>query len=306
MNRNVYNPYYSNQNIWSGIKNSFHYGNNLTKLIYVNIATFLGVKILRIISMLLGLHLDEMLVTSLMLPAHPSHLFRQIWSVFTYMFLHTELMHILMNMLWLFWFGRIFSSHLGQKKLLSVYILGGLTGAAFYVFSYNLFPALQNARMATYALGASASVMAIVFAVVTHAPNHVVHLVFIGKIKMKYIALFFVVSDLLYLSESVNIGGHIAHLGGAFYGWLFVSQLRRGRDISYGFRAMAESGFQLFRKKKKMKASSKKTRDMTDYEYRESKQKGREDLNQILDKIAKSGYDSLNKEEKETLFKSSN
>ncbi|WP_282015584.1 rhomboid family intramembrane serine protease [Marinifilum flexuosum] len=308
MNMNFNNPYqsYSHQNIWEGIKSSFKEGSNLTKLIYINLGLFLVIKLVQIVGMLTGSTIDDVIVRQLMVPAYPETLIRQPWSVFTYMFLHTEFLHILMNMLWFFWFGRIFLTYLDQKKLLSVYLIGGLTGAAIYIFSYNLFPALQDAKFIAYALGASASVMAVVFAVVVYAPNHTIHLIFIGPVKIKYVALFFIVTDLLYLSESVNIGGHIAHLGGAFYGWLFISQLRKGKDISGGFNSLIDSFFNLFRRKKKMKVSYKNTRKMSDEEYNKSKKVNQEELNRILDKIAKSGYDSLSKEEKEILFKSSN
>jgi membrane associated rhomboid family serine protease len=308
MSMNFNNPYqsYSSQNIWNGIKSSFKEGSNLTKLIYINLGLFLFIKIIQIFGMLLGSNIHDLIVRQLMVPAYPDSLIKQPWSVFTYMFLHTEFMHILMNMLWLYWFGTIFMTYLDQKKLLSIYLIGGLTGAAIYILSYNLFPALQNAKFIAYALGASASVMAVVFAVVVYAPNHIINLIFIGPVKIKFIALFFIITDLLYLSESVNIGGHIAHLGGAFYGWLFISQLRKGKDISSGFNTFMDSLFSLFRKKKKMKVSFKNTRKMSDEEYNKSKKVNQEELNRILDKIAKSGYDSLSKEEKEILFKSSN
>jgi membrane associated rhomboid family serine protease len=292
--------------MWEGIKSSFKQGSNLTKLIYINLGVYLLILILRILGLLTISNLEDIVVSQLMVPADPGNIITQPWSVFTYMFLHTEFLHILMNMLWFFWFGKIFLTYLDQKKLLSVYLIGGLTGAAVYIFSYNIFPALQDVKHISYALGASASVMAVVFAVVSYAPNHNIHLMFLGPVKIKFVALFFIVMDLLYLSENVNIGGHIAHLGGAFYGWLFISQLRKGKDISGGFNSLMDSFFNLFRRKKKMKVSYKNTRSMSDEEYNKSKQINQEELNRILDKIAKSGYDSLSKEEKEILFKSSN
>lgn len=307
MNKNFNNPYqsYSHQNIWNGIKDSFKDGSNLTRLIYINFGVFLTVIALQIVSLLFKSNLSDTLVQHLMVPASAEALLKQPWSVFSYMFLHQEFLHILMNMLWLFWFGRIFLSYLDQKKLLSVYLIGGLTGAALYIFSYNIFPGLQSVVPISYALGASASVMAIVFATVVYAPNHQINLMFIGPVKIKYIALFFIFTDLSYISESVNVGGHIAHLGGAFYGWLFISQLRKGKDISSGFNSLMDSFFSLF-KRKKMKVSYKSNASsMDDKEYNKGKKQNQEQLNIILEKIAKSGYDSLSKEEKEILFKSS-
>jgi membrane associated rhomboid family serine protease len=305
---NFNNPYqsYSHQNIWDGIKDSFKEGSTLTKLIYVNFGVFLLVKIVGVLSFLFNLGNSDVsfLVYWLSVPAATDSLLARPWTIFTYMFLHEGFLHILMNMLWLFWFGRIFLSYLDQKKLLSIYILGGLTGAATYIFAYNLFPVFESARFGSYALGASASVMAIVFATVVYAPNHFVRLMFIGPVKIKYIALFFIATDILSLPGG-NAGGHIAHLGGAFYGWLFINQLRTGKDISSGFTSLFDSFLNLF-KARKMKVSYKNTTKMNDREYNKNKKKDQERLDQILEKIAKSGYDSLNKEEKEILFKNSN
>ncbi len=306
--RNQYNPYqsYSNQSFFDGIKSSFQQGNNLTKLIYINIGVFLIVKILSIVGMLFNLPIFDIVMRHLMVPADTNNLLWNPWSVFTYMFLHEGFLHLLMNMLWLFWFGRIFITFLDQKKLLSVYILGGLTGASFYIFAYNLFPYFQPQLPVAYALGASASVMAIVFGVTFYAPNHELYLMFIGRVKIKYIALFFIFTDLMYIDKGVNIGGHIAHFGGAFYGWLFASQMQKSKDITKGFNAIMDWVFSIFVSKRKMNVSFKKANKMTDREYNQAKNKNSDEVNRILEKVAKSGYESLTKEEKTTLFKSSN
>jgi len=307
MSINFNNPYqsYSNQNIWEGIKSSFREGSALTKLIYINLAVFLVVNIVSVITYVMGIQNPQIpfLVKWLSVPADANALLHRPWTVFTYMFLHQGFLHILFNMLWLYWFGRIFLSYLDQKKLLSIYLLGGITGAAAYIFAYNLFPVFENIRWGAYALGASASVMAVVLATVVYAPNHVVRLMFIGPVKIKYIALFFLFTDIINIPNG-NAGGHLAHLGGAFYGWLFIYQLRKGKDISVGFTTLLDSFFSLFRKRK-MKVSYKKTQQMTDEEYNKSKKENQKELNRILEKIAKSGYDSLNKDEKAILFKSS-
>ncbi len=306
---NFNNPYqsYSHQNIWDGIKDSFKEGNHLTKLIYINFGVFLVVKLIGVLIFLFNLETDQVpfLVHWLSVPAETSALLSRPWTVFSYMFLHEEFLHILVNMLWLFWFGKIFLSYLDQKKLLSIYLIGGLTGAAAYIFAYNIFPVFQNSEyFGSYALGASASVMAVVLATVIYAPNHIVRLMFIGSVKIKHIAIFFVATDVLSIADG-NAGGHIAHLGGAFYGWLFISNLRKGKDISAGFNSLADSFLGLF-KRRKMKVSHKNAQGMDDKEYNKSKIVNQEQLDKILEKIAKSGYDSLSKEEKEILFKSSN
>jgi len=305
---NFNNPYqsYSHQSIWEGIKNSFKEGSNLSKLIYINLGVFILVKLAAVIAFLFGLGGSEgnIVLSWLTLPADTSELLYRPWTVFSYMFLHEDFLHILFNMIWLYWFGRIFLSFLDQKKLLSVYLIGGLTGAAIFVFAFNLFPVFEKNLAFSVALGASASVMAIVFATVSYSPNYIVNLVFLGPVKIKYIALFFVLTDIIQLPNG-NAGGHLAHLGGAFYGWLFISQLRKGNDISSGFNQMMESIFSWFKSKKKMKVTHKRARKADDKEYNKAKKQKQENLNEILEKISKSGYDSLSKEEKEILFKSS-
>jgi len=305
---NFNNPYqsYSHQSIWEGIKNSFKEGSYLSKLIYINLGVFLLVKIAAVLAFLFGIAPVEgnFVLNWLTLPADPSELLFRPWTVFTYMFLHEGFLHILFNMLWLYWFGRIFLSFLDQKKLLSIYLIGGLTGAAIFVFAFNIFPVFENILPFSVALGASASVMAIVFATVSYSPNYIVNLVFLGPVKIKYIALFFILTDIIQLPDG-NAGGHLAHLGGAFYGWLFISQLRKGKDISTGFNQMMDTVFSWFKSKKKMKVTHKRSRTADDKVYNKAKKQKQQDLNVILEKISKSGYDSLSKEEKEILFKSS-
>lgn len=305
---NFNNPYqsYSHQSIWAGIKNSFKEGSVLSKLIYINLGVFLIVKLVAVVTFLMGFSSEDgnFIMNWLSLPADSSTLLYRPWTIFSYMFLHESFIHILFNMLWLFWFGKIFLTSLDPKKLLSIYLIGGLTGAATYIFAFNIFPVFENVLPVAIAYGASASVMAVVVATVSYSPNYIVNLVFIGQVKIKYIALFFIITDILNIPNG-NAGGHLAHLGGAFYGWLFISQLRKGNDISLGFNQMMDAVFSWFKSEKKMKVTHKKTRTMNNKEYNKAKKQKQESLNVILEKISKSGYDSLSKEEKEVLFKSS-
>lgn len=303
------NPFgnYSNRSLLDGLKDSFRQGSTLTRLIYINLGVYLVIKILAVFYFLLGMDPSGSfsLINWLSVPADTNQLLHRPWTVFTYMFLHQGFLHILFNMLWLYWFGKIFLSYLDQNKLLSIYIIGGLTGAAFYIFAYNLFPVFEATRGISIALGASASVMAVMLATVVYIPNHIVHMMFIGPVKIKHIAIFFIVLDILSI-PSGNAGGHIAHLGGAFYGWLFINQLRQGKDIATPFVKLLESFMKLFKKRSPLKVSHKKTNSMSDKEYNKTKKQEQERMNEILDKISKSGYDSLTKEEKEILFRSSN
>ncbi|MFA8434054.1 MAG: rhomboid family intramembrane serine protease [Marinifilaceae bacterium] len=306
---NLNNPYgnYSNRSFLDGIKESFRQGSTLTKLIYINLGVFLLVKVLGVFYFLMGADPSGSfsLIQWLSVPADFNALLHKPWTIFTYMFLHQGFLHILFNMLWLYWFGIIFLSYLDQKKLLSIYILGGLTGAAIFMFAFNLFPVFEEAREYSIALGASASVWAVTIAAVTYAPNHIMHLMFIGPVRIKYIALFFLALDIISI-PSGNAGGHIAHLGGAFYGWLYVNQLQQGKDIASGFVALMDSFFSLFKKRSHMKVKYKSTNRMSDKDYNKKKKNEQDQMNEILDKISKSGYDSLTKDEKEILFRSSN
>jgi len=286
--------------IFNEIKASFKKGTYLTQLIYVNLAVFVFVNIISVLFFLIGQQNNaSVIVEWLAVPADLSNLIFKPWTVITYMFLHESFLHILFNMLWLFWFGKIFLQYLDQKQLLSVYLLGGIFGAILFIVSYNLFPVL-NADYAV-ALGASASVMAVVFAISFYVPNYQLALMFIGNVKLKYIAIFSIVLDVISI-PSGNSGGHIAHIGGALFGWYFITEYKKGKLITKGFEKILNSFFILFKRSPKMKVSYKKTGNK-DYDYKNSKVAEQKEMDIILEKISKSGYSSLSKEEKELLFR---
>lgn len=298
------------------IKNSFRHGTSVVKLIYINLGVFIVIKLIYVFFFLFSPSLDNIqgkslffqqnILTYLMLPASLGDLLLKPWTVISYMFLHFEFFHILVNLLWLFWFGRIFMKYLTEKQIFSTYLLGGICGAFLFVLAYNLFPGLKADLPVAEALGASASVTAIVMAVSFYAPNYTVYLPFIGPVKIKYIAIVYIVLDVLQIASS-NAGGHIAHLGGALYGYIFAVQLKNGKDISRGFARIGDSVAVLFKKKPKMKVSYKShAKQMNDLDYNKTKADFQKEIDRILDKIAKSGYDSLTKKEKETLFKMGN
>jgi len=286
------------------IKASFKQGTYLTQLIYVNLAVFVLVNLVSVVFFMLGQPAFESPVLSwLSIPADPMQLIWKPWTVITYMFLHEAFLHILFNMLWLFWFGKIFLQYLDQKQLLSVYLLGGISGGLFYVLVYNLFPVFANSVPYSYALGASASVMAVVFSISFYVPNYEVHLFFIGKVKLKFIAIISIVIDLLSIPNG-NAGGHIAHIGGALFGLWFIWEYKKGRLITKHFENLLNWFFTLFSKRPKMKVTYQKTGNV-DYDYQNKKAGQQEQMNTILEKISKSGYSSLSKAEKELLFKMS-
>jgi membrane associated rhomboid family serine protease len=290
--------------IWDDIKTTFRKGSSLTRLIYVNIGLFLLISIIGIIGYLIvNPEVSNQTIRFLSVPSSLNTLIYRPWTLFTYMFTHKELLHILFNMLWLYWFGMIFLEYFDQKKLVAVYILGGLAGALTYVASYNIFPAFASVvEDSIPLLGASASVMAIVIAIAVYVPDYTVMLFLFGRVKIKYIAIvIFILTSVL--DFSVNSGGKLAHIGGALFGYIFTLSYRQGHDISRWFNRLIDSIVTLFKPSKKMKVTYKKSAG--EYEYNKLKAEHQDQINKILDKISKGGYDSLTREEKETLFRES-
>ncbi len=265
----------------------------------INIVVFLLITISEAIFYLFNLNDAGLnyLILKLSLPAGFNELLYQPWSLVTYMFLHKGFSHILFNMLILFWTGKLFTEYLGNDKLWAVYLLGGILGGLFYMLSYNLFPVFQNATQFAYLVGASAGVIAVLVGIATLLPDYTVHLLLIGPVRLKYVAI---VSILIYAISipNGNAGGQIAHLGGALTGFLIISRLRKGTDLtSWMVRLFspASSG-------KKMKVVSR-NKSSNQVETPFGPAATQETIDRILDKINKSGFDSLTKEEKDILFK---
>ncbi len=278
---------------------SFRNGTYLTKLIYLNIAIWVVVRLVFVGYALSGSDGSPVLGW-LALPASFEQFISRPWTLLTYMFLHFELMHILFNVLWLYWFGKIFLEYHNQQKLLSLYIIGGLLGGVAYMMAYNLIPVLQNSIFHVQLLGASASVIAIVIAIAVYVPNHLIHLVFIGPVKIKWIAFVSVLLYIINLSGD-NAGGNFAHLGGAVWGWIYMSQLMAGRNITGRFDRITDTFFSWFRPRRRLKI--KYNVPNPDYDFNKRKMIQQEEINRVLDKIGKSGYDSLTYDEREILFK---
>jgi membrane associated rhomboid family serine protease len=289
--------------IWDDIKITFRNGSNLTKLIYLNIAVFVLITIVAGIGFLLNnQEISGKALNLFSVPASLHVLLVRPWTLITYMFTHKDIWHILFNMLWLYWFGRIFLEYLDERKLVAVYLLGGISGALVYILSFNIFPAFTGAVADSVAIGASASVMAIVIAIAAYVPDYTVQLFLFGRIKIKYMALaIFVLSSIM--DFSVNSGGKLAHIGGAFFGYFYTINLRHGRDIGKGFNKMIDFFVTSFKPRKNLKVTHKKVAN--EYEYNKVKAEHQKLINNILEKISKGGYDSLTKAEKEALFKES-
>lgn len=288
----------------TNLKDNFRRGDIVTKLLYINVGVFLLVSLVGIVCTLFKVPPTPW-INYLELPAWVLVLVRQPWSLLTYMFMHANLLHILFNMLWLLWFGRLFLSFFSAKHLRGLYILGGLFGGLMYVLAYNVFPYFEEAVFHSYLLGASASVLAIVVATAVRAPEYPVQFMFIGMVRLKSVALFMVALDLLFMTSG-NAGGHIAHLGGALAGWWFASGLSSGHDATKwinGVLDWVDRGWKPTARKPKMKVHySDKQKD---YDFNARKKERAAEVDRILDKLRKSGYGSLTEEEKKQLFEAS-
>ena len=285
--------------LWQNIQyKMLRSGNKLNLLIGINIIVFLAVNIPAVIEFLftgaghtslIAFYANEYLL----LPAHLPKLLTHFWTPITYMFMHAGVLHILFNMLWLYWMGQIFEEYLGNKRTIGLYIFGGLSGALLYLLAYNLLPAFTsvNAALNSTIVGASASVMAIVVATATLLPNYTISLMFIGPVKLKWLVLFILLIDFLGIAGA-NAGGEIAHLGGALFGFVYIKQLQKGHDWIGGIN-------NLFKSKSKLKVvPGNSNKNSTEFPRQE-------EIDRILDKISQSGYDSLNKQEREILFRAS-
>ncbi len=266
--------------IINDIKAKFKSSNIVYQLIFINVAVFIFVGIINMIAFLSNANFST--EAWLAVPANLNTLMFRPWTLISYMFLHYDIFHILFNMLWLFWFGDLFINFIDPKKILSVYILGGLSGAILYILAYNLIPVFTPLASVSIALGASASVYAIVIAVCAYIPDYSIGLLFIGRVKLKYLALVIVIIDLLSISGS-NAGGHISHLGGALFGFIFALQLKKGNDITKWFGRLTYYLRSLFRKTPKMKVSY--NNNIEDVKYTETKQKPQPTGNTIDKKL---------------------
>lgn len=270
-------------NTWQTIRNKFEAQSTMTKIIVINVAVFLVLNLVANLS-----HLD--LLRYMGLPVGGFDFLSKFWTLFTYMFSHVQLGHLFFNMLLFFFTAQTYYQIIGEKTLLYVYVMSGLSGGLLLVLLGILFP---KAFAGSILIGASASVLGVIMVLAIYAPNLPVSLWGVFQMRYKHFAIMmFVLSTIIDLA--INTGGKIAHVGGAAFGLIYGYNLKRGRDLF---------NFAFFeRKKTKLKVVSYQTIDDA---YNTKKVNEEEELNALLDKISKSGYDSLTKKEKETLFKAS-
>ena len=255
------------------------------KLIVINILFFLFPYLINGIIFLFG---QQALINLNFLKLSPefSKIIVQPWSIVTYSFIHGGFGHILWNMLLLYFSSQFFFNLFSKQKFINTYFLGVIFGGILFVFSYHIFPVFKGLNVNL--IGSSAGVMAVIIFICTYTPDQEIRILFFN-LKLKYIGIILITINVIQL-PSGNAGGNIAHLGGALFGFLYAFNLKKGIDIANGFETFLNYFSKLFIVEKKEKK----------YINGNIKQKK---IDEILDKINKSGYDSLTKEEKDFLFK---
>jgi membrane associated rhomboid family serine protease len=287
------------------LKNDFRKGSISQQFIYINIGIFVLTALVSIVGMLFNV--GNSWVEWLELPAWLPQFIKQPWSLVTYMFLHANILHLLFNMLWLYSFGQLFLMFFSARHFRGLYFLGGLCGGLLYIVAYNVFPYFLPYIYKSYLLGASASVLAIVIATAVREPEYRVSLMLFGQIRLKYLALIVIVTDLLFVTSN-NAGVHIAHLGGALAGWWFAASLQKGHDVTRWINQVFDwfsGGFRFKTSPKKSKMKVERGGRTADFDYNSRKKQQSEEIDRILDKLKKSGYSSLTTEEKKRLFDAS-
>lgn len=284
------------ESIKRDIQHQYMYGGMTVRLVLINLGIFVTIMLFRLVLFIVNAGqipgVFYTLTDGLSLANSWKLILFRPWTLITHMFFHTGFFHILINMLYLFWFGRVLENLLGNRKVLNTYILSGLAGALLYfIFSRILY------ETTTYALGASAAVMGIAVAAATMAPDHEFQLLFIGRVKLKFLVLALVLLDLIMIPAMSNSGGHIAHIGGAIMGYVYIKLLYQGIDLGdINFKPnIKRPKFDVYVNEEKKSSNPANPR----------KQKTQDRIDEILEKIKLSGYESLTQEEKDFLYEAS-
>ncbi len=288
--------------------------NALTMLIIINLLVFVLLAFVNTIFYFLyredgeaRLLFEERILKWVVLPADLSDLAARPWTIFTHMFTHTGVLHILGNTLWLWAFGYIMQDLTGNRKIFPVFIYGGLAGAVSFIAAYNIFPALQAQAPNAVALGASAGIMAIAVVATMVAPGYRIFPMLNGGIPLWVLTVLYLIIDLATIPYN-NPGGHIAHLGGAFMGFIFMVMLRRGYDWSEWMNNAYDWFNNLFNPDKPKKGKNIKEElfyKSSSKPYTKTPNVTQQRIDDILDKINQKGYAFLTEEEKELLKRAS-
>lgn len=315
---NFQNPYGQNRgSMLDEIKSFFRREDVLSRLMVINIGIFALINLLALVFYMFNIDREfvqtygvSRLTYWLSLPSDLGSFLYRPWSIITYMFVQEDVFHLFFNMIILYVGGRIFTQFVGEQRLLSTYVISGISGALLYMLTFNIFPAFHEVVGGSFAIGSSASVLGVFIAAAAYVPNLQLNVVLLGNVKLKYIAIVFIALDLINIRTG-NAGGHIAHLGGAFYGYLFVYNLKKNKDFSKGFNRWTQAIRNYFTKPSRKKSTFKNvytnsSRPVRDEDYLKNKNEKQAEIDKILDKIKKSGYESLSTREKQALFDASN
>jgi len=281
--------------------------NGLIQIIVINLVVFILLNLFRVILSISGnMEMYSWMINQLALPSDIGTFLTKPWTLITYFFTHERFFHILFNMLFFYWFGKIIYEFLGNNKLINLYVLGGLMGGFLFILIYNLIPYYSGLVELSILLGASAGVFAVVVGAATFMPNYTVFLLFLGPVKIKYIAIFYVLLSFFNIDGS-NAGGELSHLGGALIGFLYIHQIKKGNDFGQPIISFITFIKSLFVPNPKIKVSYKnpKTKSQKRKPPSGSSNIDQTEIDAILDKISDGGYESLTKEEKQKLFNAS-
>lgn len=297
---------------WDKIKYEFNKGDSpIRKLIIINVVVFVLAAILGSFSHLYNTTADHLL-KPLYMPSWFSEFIQRPWTIMTYMFFHDGVMHLLFNMLFLYFIGRILVDFISNKNFYAIYFGGGVLGGLLYLTAYNIFPVFTQQESWAVMLGASGAVTSVIVAAAVLVPNYEMFLFGVFRVKLKWIALYLVAADILFFPQG-NEGGRLAHLGGAMFGALYVLNMQGRIALNFDWIKRIRNPFKpkyqvidetrIHRNKKAPKPGISKPHRA--FNIGTSGKPGQEEIDAILDKISQSGYDSLSKEEKEMLFRAS-
>ncbi len=290
------------------LKQIYKDGTMLTRIIMILSAVYLVVALANVFYKLFTGNETSLSTDWLAMPSDGYALLHRPWTLLTYMFLHENFVHFLVNILTLYWFGKLFMNFFGQRQLVNLYLMGGLMGGAIFILATHTLPFFTHSTQIYVLEGASAAIMAIVVAAAIWQPNYPIRMLFFGDVKLKWLALIAITISLLNMAGS-NAGGEISHLGGALAGALYAYLLKtRNKDICAGIGYLIDKITNLFHRQPKWKvvynrnAPSQKKEDNIDWQYNQNKKSQEKEIDRLLDKIKQGGYDSLNDDERRKFF----
>ncbi len=294
------------RSILDDLKHQFKHGGATIRLIFINVIIFLGITVFLVFGRLAGAepsvqsYVDAVFTLDTSIKGFITHP----WGLITSVFAHFSIMHILFNMVFLYFSGRIFEQLFDNRRLIHTYVLGGIGGGLFEILAHVLFPALQETSVVI--VGASGSIMAIFFAIAFHQPKLKINLFGVLPVQMIILAAVFFLLDFINLGNNDGTA-HFAHIGGAVIGMISIQGLQTSGNLITRSQNITDAVLSMFKSKRtrKMKVYKNPVRQQTDEEYNASKKNDQEEVNRILDKISKSGYESLTKKEKDFLFNQS-